>query len=53
MSQLDAETVEDLGMAPVAGVEELARLAHRHDRYIMLDDAQHAVATVTGEEDEM
>jgi hypothetical protein len=53
MSQLDAETVEDLGMAPVAGVEELARLAHRHESYIVLDDAQHAVPTIIGDEDEI
>ncbi|HEY3391946.1 MAG TPA: lactate racemase domain-containing protein [Lacipirellulaceae bacterium] len=52
MSQLDSETVEDMGMAPVAGVEELVRLARRHENYIVLDDAQHVVADVIGEEDE-
>jgi nickel-dependent lactate racemase len=52
MSQLDAETTEDMGMAPVAGVEELVRLARRHESYILLEDAQHAVASVIGEEDE-
>jgi nickel-dependent lactate racemase len=52
MSQLDSETVEDMGMAPVAGVEELVRLARRHESYIVLDDAQHVVADVIGEEDE-
>jgi nickel-dependent lactate racemase len=52
LSQLDAETVEDLGMAPVADIEELSRLAGRHESYIVLNDAQHTVATVDGEEDE-
>ncbi|HJQ81738.1 MAG TPA: lactate racemase domain-containing protein [Lacipirellulaceae bacterium] len=52
MSQLDSETVEDMGMAPVAGVEELVRLARRHESYILLDDAQHVMADVIGEEDE-
>jgi nickel-dependent lactate racemase len=52
MSQLDGETVEDMGMAPVAGIEELVRLSQRHESYILLDDAQHAIASVIGEEDE-
>jgi nickel-dependent lactate racemase len=52
MSQLDAETTEDMGMAPVAGLEELVRLARRHESYILLEDAQHAVTSVIGEEDE-
>ena len=52
LSQLDAETVEDLGMAPVADVEELSRLAGRHESFIVLNDAQHAVATVADEDDE-
>jgi nickel-dependent lactate racemase len=53
MSQLDSETVEDMGMAPVAGVEELVRLARRHERYILLEDSQHAVTSVIGEEHEI
>jgi nickel-dependent lactate racemase len=52
MSQLDAETVEDMGMAPVADIEELTRLARRHESYIVLDDAQHTIATVIGEVDD-
>ena len=51
LSQLDAELVEDMGMAPVADVEELTRLARRHESYIVLNDAQHAVVTVVGEDD--
>ena len=46
LSQLDAETVEEMGMAPVADVKELARLASRHEDYIVLEDAQHALAIV-------
>ena len=52
LSQLDADTVEEMGLAPVADVDELVRLASRHESCIVLDDAQHAVATVDGEDDE-
>lgn len=52
LSQLDADTVEDMGMAPIADIDELARLATRRERCIVLDDAQHAVAIVEGEVDE-
>jgi nickel-dependent lactate racemase len=52
LSQLDAETVEDMGLAPVASVQELARLASRHESVAVLEDAQHACPTVDGEEDE-
>jgi nickel-dependent lactate racemase len=50
LSQLDAETVEDMGLAPMADVADLARLASHHDSVIVLPDSQHAVATVQGEE---
>lgn len=49
LSQLDAETIEEIGMAPVAGIDELVRLAGRRESVIVLDDAQHAVVTVDGE----
>jgi nickel-dependent lactate racemase len=52
LSQLDAETVEDLGLAPVADIQELTRLASRHESVAVLEDSQHAVVTVAGEEDE-
>jgi nickel-dependent lactate racemase len=52
LSQLDAETVEDLGLAPVASVQELARLASRHESVAVIEDAQHAIPTVEGEDDE-
>lgn len=49
LSELDEQTVEDLGLAPIAGIDELARLAGRQESCIVLDDSQHAVATVAGE----
>jgi nickel-dependent lactate racemase len=49
MSQLDETLVEELGIANVAGEEELARLVARHDSCILLANAQHAVAIPEGE----
>jgi hypothetical protein len=49
LSQLDAETVEDMGLAPMTDVAELTRLASRHDSVIVLPDSQHAVAMVEDE----
>jgi nickel-dependent lactate racemase len=46
LSQLDAETVEEMGLAPVAEIAELARLADRHHRFILIEDSQHAMVTV-------
>jgi nickel-dependent lactate racemase len=51
LSQLSTETVEDLGLAPVADMAELARLARRHESVVLLPDSQHAVATVAGEDE--
>ena len=50
LSQLQSDTVEDMGMAPVESVEEIARLASRHESYIVLEDAQHAIPSVLAEE---
>jgi nickel-dependent lactate racemase len=50
LSQLEDETVEEMGMAPVADVEELSRLARRHESYIVLENAQHAFVTVYGDD---
>jgi nickel-dependent lactate racemase len=50
LSQLQSDAVEDMGMAPVESVEEIARLASRHDSYIVLEDAQHAIPSVSAEE---
>jgi nickel-dependent lactate racemase len=44
LSQLAAETVEDMGLAPVADIGEIARLAGRHDSFALIEDSQHAVA---------
>ena len=49
LSQLDADDVEELGLAPVESLEELARLASRQASCIVLDDSQYAVATVSSE----
>jgi hypothetical protein len=51
LSQLNTEIVEDMGLAPVADLAELMRLAGRHESVAILADSQHAVATVAGEED--
>jgi hypothetical protein len=50
LSQLEDDTVEAMGLAPVNGLEELERLAGRQESCIVLDDSQYAVATVAGEE---
>jgi nickel-dependent lactate racemase len=52
LSQLPPETVEDMGLAPVADITELARLAGRHESFVVIEDSQHAVVTVDGEGDE-
>ena len=52
LSQLAAETVEDMGLAPVSEIAELARLAARHDSFVIIEDSQHAVVTVDEEEHE-
>jgi nickel-dependent lactate racemase len=50
LSQLDADVVEEIGVAPVQDIDELVRLAGRHESCIVLDDAQHAIAVVEGEQ---
>jgi nickel-dependent lactate racemase len=50
LSQLDADTVEELGLAPVADIDELVRLAGRHESVVVLEDAQHVVAGVDEED---
>jgi hypothetical protein len=52
LSQLNSDTVEDLGLAPVADIDELVRLAGRHESCAVIDDAQNAVVTVEGEGNE-
>jgi nickel-dependent lactate racemase len=49
LSQLDADEVEDLGLAPVADIDELVRLANRRESCIVLENAQHAMASVDEE----
>ena len=46
LSRLEPSLVEELDMTPVAGPEELARLAHRHASCIVLANGPTAVVTV-------
>jgi nickel-dependent lactate racemase len=48
LSQLDSDDVEDMGLAPIAGIDELVRLAVRQESCIVLDNSQYSVATVAG-----
>ena len=50
MSRLGDEVVEDLGMAPIAGVGELQRLADRFERVLLLEHAQHIEIAADGGE---
>jgi nickel-dependent lactate racemase len=52
LSQLPPETVEDMGLAPVSDIAELARLAGRHESFILIEDSQYTVVTVDTENDE-
>ena len=49
LSQLDADDVEEMGLAPIESFDELERLARPRDSCIVLDDSQYAVVTVAGE----
>ncbi len=46
LSRLDPELVEDLEMIPIAGPEELARLAQRNSSCLVLANAVHAMVQV-------
>jgi nickel-dependent lactate racemase len=52
LSQLDPETVEELGAAPVESIDDLMRLAARSDSFVVVEDAQNAVVTLTEDADE-
>src|SRR6185295_38315 len=45
LSRLDESVVEELGVAPVAGPEQIARLTSRHQSCILLANAQYALVT--------
>jgi len=49
LSQLEASLVEELGLAPVADVSEIVRLASRYESFVLVEDSQHAMVTVAGE----
>jgi hypothetical protein len=46
LSRLEADDVEEMGLAPITNLEELSRLASRQESCIILDDAQYSVAVV-------
>ncbi len=48
LSQLKPDTVEDLGLAPIENLDELVRLAARHESVVVVEDAQNAVVRVGG-----
>jgi hypothetical protein len=50
LSQLDTDTVEELGLAHVENVDELVRLAGRHESFAVVENSQYAVVVVDGEE---
>ena len=52
LSQLNVDTVEDLGLAPVESVDDLVRLASRHESFVVVADSQHAVVKVDDESDD-
>jgi nickel-dependent lactate racemase len=52
MSQLNSDTVEDLGVAPVESIDELVRLVGRNESFMVIDDAQHAVVVLNDDGDE-
>lgn len=45
LSQLDEDLVEDLGIAPVRGAEQVERLGTRHESCLLLANAQYATVT--------
>jgi nickel-dependent lactate racemase len=52
LSQLDAETVEDMGLAPIEDIDELVRLAARQHNFVLVEDSQNAVIRLAGNGDE-
>ncbi len=51
LSGLSPAVVEDLGLTPVDGAEQLQRLAAQQPSCILLANAQYVIATPQGEED--
>jgi nickel-dependent lactate racemase len=49
LSQLDPETVEELGLAPVDSVDDLMRLAARSESFAVVEDSQNVVITLAGD----
>jgi nickel-dependent lactate racemase len=53
LSQLDEETAEDMGLAPVASIDEIVRLAERHESFMVVEDSQNAIVTLAEGVDEL
>jgi nickel-dependent lactate racemase len=53
LSQLDEETVEDLGLAPVANIDEIVRLAEHYESFVVVEDSQNATVTLAEGADEL
>ena len=51
LSGLDESLVEDVGLVPLAGGADLARLAAQHTSCIVLANAQYAISTPENEDD--
>jgi hypothetical protein len=49
LSQLAADDVEEMGLAPIESLDELARLARGQSSCIVIDEAQYTVVTATSE----
>ena len=52
LSQLDEETVENLGMAPVESIDEIVRLAEHYETFAVVEDVQNAVVTLAESTDD-
>ena len=50
LSQLEESLVEDLGIAPVGNIADVARLARRHESCIVLANAQRVLASTADDE---
>ncbi len=52
LSQLDEETVENLGLAPVESINEIVRLAKHYETFLVVEDVQNAVVALAKGSDE-
>jgi nickel-dependent lactate racemase len=52
LSQLEDETAEDLGFAPVTSIDEIVRLAEHYETFVIVEDSQNAVVKLAEGADE-